>query len=49
MGLKREWGGVNKMKGEAVKDTERAREATEYHFSVMLDYDRLQGCFILLR
>lgn len=49
MGLKREWGGVNKMKGEAVKDTERAREATEYHFSEMLDYDRLQGCFILLR
>lgn len=49
MGLKRAWGGVNKMKGEAVKDTERAREATEYHFSEMLDYDRLQGCFILLR
>lgn len=49
MGLKREWGGVNKMKGEAVKDAERAREATEYHFSEMLDYDHLQSCFILPR
>lgn len=32
-----------------MKDAERVREATEYHFSEMLDYDGLQGCFILQR
>ena len=32
-----------------MNDAERVREATEYHFSEMRDYDHLQGCFILLR